>query len=115
MSAGRSDRCRPGVSLPMGRTDLSIATAGQSSHGVLLSLLFSQRWAAQLNAMRVVDDAVQDRIGQSGIADQVVPAVHRDLAGDQGGATPATILGDFEHVAALLWAERLEGPVVEDE
>lgn len=44
-----------------------------------------------------------------------MPAIYRDLAGDQGGAAPVTIFGDLEHVAALLWAHWLEPPIVEDE
>ena len=36
--------------------------------------------------MGVVDDAVEDGIGERGIADDVVPAVDRDLAGEGGAA-----------------------------
>ena len=50
-----------------------------------------------------------------GVADQVVPAVDGDLAGDQGGAAAVAFLDDLEQIAALLGTERLEAPVVEDE
>ena len=75
-----------GVAPPVGLVDLSIRMATRSSHGVLLSLLFAERIAAQLDAMGVVDDAVEDRVGKSWIADQVVPAVHWNLACDQRSA-----------------------------
>ena len=50
-----------------------------------------------------------------GLADQVVPAVDRDLAGDQRGAAAVAVLDDLQHVVALLGAERLETPIVEDQ
>ena len=60
-----------------------------------LSLLLTERITAQLDAMGVVDDAVEDGVGQSWIADQVVPAVDWDLAGDQRGAASVAVLDDF--------------------
>jgi len=104
-----------GVAPPVGWADLSIRIATWSSHGVLLSLLFAERIAAQLDAMGVVDDAIEDRVGQSWIADQVMPAVHWDLAGDQRGATSVAVLDDLQQVVALLGGERFEPPVVKDE
>ena len=77
--------------------------------------LLAQRVAAQLDAVGGVNDAVEYRVGDGRIADQVVPAVDRDLAGDDGGGAAVALLEDFEEVAALLRAKRLETPVVEDE
>jgi hypothetical protein len=37
-----------------------------------------------------------------------VPAIDRDLAGDQCGTTPVALLDDLEQVAALLGPERLQ-------
>ena len=42
-----------------------------SSHNVLLSLLSAERLAAQLDAVGVVDDAVQDRVGESWVAEHL--------------------------------------------
>jgi hypothetical protein len=57
-----------------------------------------------------VDDASEDRVGDGRIADQVVPAVDRDLAGDDGGAAAVALLDDLEEdleeVATLLGATR---------
>ena len=50
-----------------------------------------------------------------GSADQVVPAIDRDLAGDEGSAAAVAVFDDLEQVAALLGPERLEAPVVEDQ
>ncbi len=60
-----------------------------------------------------MDDAVEDRVGQRRVADQVVPAIHRDLAGDQRGAAAVALLDDLEQIVTLLGAERLEPPIVE--
>ena len=44
-----------------------------------------------------------------------MPAIHRDLAGDQGGAAAVAVFDDFQHVVALLGAERFEAPIIEDQ
>ncbi|HUA54675.1 MAG TPA: hypothetical protein VMB81_21025 [Candidatus Sulfotelmatobacter sp.] len=51
----------------------------------------AQRVAAQLDAVGGVDDAVEDGVGDGGVADQVVPAVDWDLAGDDGCAAAAAV------------------------
>ena len=61
---------------PVGLVDLSIGMVFGSSHCVFLSPPSAKRIAAQLDAMGIVDDAVEDGIGESWVADQVVPAVH---------------------------------------
>ena len=63
--------------------------------------------------MGIVNDAVEDRVGQGGIPDQGMRAVHRDLAGDQGGATAVAVFDDFEHIVALLGTERFDSTIVE--
>src|SRR5215217_3169426 len=77
--------------------------------------LLAQGLATELRAMGVVDDAIQDRVAKGGVSDQVMPPVHGNLAGDQGGAAAVAFLDDLEHVATLLGPKRLEPPVVEDE
>ena len=62
-----------------------------------------------------MNDAVENGVGQGGNADQVVPAVHGNLAGDDDRALVVAILNDFEQVARLVGVERLRPPVVEDE
>jgi len=43
-----------------------------------------------------------------------VPALDRDLAGDQSGASAVAVFDDLQAVVALLGPERFEAPVVED-
>src|SRR5215472_11075896 len=65
--------------------------------------------------MSVMDDSVEDGVGEGRFADQIVPAVDRDLAGDQRGAAAVAVLDDLQQVMTLLGSERLETPVVEDQ
>jgi len=53
----------------VGLVDLSIRVVFGSSHRVFLSPLSAKRIAAQLDAMGVVDDAVEDGIDESWVAD----------------------------------------------
>lgn len=48
--------------------------------GVLLSHAFS----GKLKAVSVVNEAIEDRVAESGVTDDVVPKFDGDLAGDDG-------------------------------
>ena len=52
--------------------------------------------------MSAVHQTVEHGIGDCGIADVSVPAVDRQLAGDDGGSAAVTIVDDFQQVAPLL-------------
>src|SRR5437764_5696599 len=78
MSAGVAGRPVLGVISP-------IARRAGSSGGVFRRLL-TQTVAAELEAVGIVNDAVEDGVSECRLSDQGVPAVDQDLAGDQGGA-----------------------------
>src|ERR1700747_1580942 len=86
-----------------------------SSIGDFRRLLLAQAVAAELQAMSVMDDAVEDGVGEGRFADQIVPAVDRDLAGDQRGAAAVAVLDDLQQVVTLLGTKWLKTPVVEDQ
>jgi len=65
--------------------------------------------------MGVVDDAVEDGVGQGRITDQIVPSVDRDLAGDQRGTSTGSFLGDLQKVAPLFRTEGFTAPVIQDQ
>ena len=44
-----------------------------------------------------------------------MPALDRELAGDDGGAPPVAFFENLQEVMTGLCVERLESPVVEDE
>src|SRR3954468_7556653 len=65
--------------------------------------------------MRAVNDAVQDRVTERWIRNDVVPVGHRHLAGDQQRTLPFTVVNDLQQVPALLGVQRFGTPVVDDE
>ena len=48
-----------------------------------------------------------------GISNHIVPAVDRNLAGDDERAFVVTVLDDFEEIARLFGVERLRPPIVQ--
>jgi hypothetical protein len=81
----------------------------------VLALGFAQRWTLELDAVGAVDGAVADGVGEGGVADDLVPGLDGELAGDEGGGALVAVLDDLEEVAAFLVLERREAPVVDDE
>ena len=75
---------------------------------------FPQALTAQFDAVSIMHDAVQDGIGERWIAYDFIPAIHRNLAGDQDRATVVTVLDDLEQVAAAISVERFWPPYVDD-
>ena len=65
--------------------------------------------------MGVVNEAVEDSVGVSRVADERVPFVHGDLAGEDRRAAAVTFLEDFVEVATGSSIERFEAPIVEDQ
>jgi hypothetical protein len=63
----------------------------------------------------VVDEAVEDGVGIGRIADDLVPFVDRDLAGEDGGAAAVAFFEDLVEIAASVGVEGVETPIVEDE
>src|SRR3990172_361745 len=83
---------------------------------VRLRLFLSpHRGAFQDQAMRLVDQTVEDRIAKGGVADALVPVVEGQLTGHQGGAAAVAVFEDFEQVAAFAVGQGSEAPVVEHE
>jgi hypothetical protein len=56
--------------------------------------------APMMNAINAVP--YEDGVGERRLADQIVPFIDRDLAGDQCSAAAVAVFDDFEHVVALL-------------
>src|SRR5689334_21805215 len=83
--------------------------------GVLCSADFAQGLALQLEPVSAVNEAVEHRVGNGGIADVGVPVVDWQLAGDDGGSAAVPIVDDFQQIASLLGGEWCQSPVIEDE
>ncbi len=74
-----------------------------------------QGFAGEIDAVGVVDEAVEDGVGIGGVADKAMPVGDRDLAGDESGFAPVAVFEDFQKVMAALGRQGFETPVVEDE
>jgi hypothetical protein len=51
---------------------------------------------SELDAMGIVDDPVEDGIGKGRLVNRVMPAIDRDLAGDQGAAAAIAVFANLE-------------------
>jgi hypothetical protein len=64
---------------------------------------------------RHYDEAIEDRIGVGGLADEVVPGFDGELAGEQRGAASMAFLHDLHEIAPLASIEAVRTEVVEDQ
>ena len=93
----------PPVSIDVGRVT-SARRSGFVSHHLVVRLTGSAfRGAAlaqgvdsELEVMGIVDDPVEDGIGKGRLAKEVMPAIDRDLAGDQGAAAAVAVFDNLE-------------------
>jgi hypothetical protein len=67
--------------------------------------MFAHALAGQVDAIGIVNEAVEDSVGDGGIADDFIPVVDGDLAGDDGRAALVAVLDDLEEIAALIVIE----------
>ena len=65
--------------------------------------------------MGIVNEAVQDGVGEGWLADDIMPARYGELAGDEDRAAAMAILHHLQQVALLLGGHRGKSPVVEDQ
>src|SRR5687768_12158210 len=77
--------------------------------------LLSQALAGEFDPISIVDEPIQDRIGNGGVADNLVPALDRDLAGHDGGASFIAVFDDLEQITPLIVIELLGPPIIENE
>ena len=63
----------------------------------------------------MVQQAIQDGIGDGRFTDDGMPVFDGALAGDDGGIFPIAILDDFEQVVTLRIIERSQEQIIEDE
>ena len=65
--------------------------------------------------MRIVDEAVQDGVGVSGVANDLMPGGQRELGGDDRRPAAVSLLEDFEQIVTGAGVEGFEAEVVENE
>src|SRR5262249_56857461 len=69
----------------------------------------------ELEAVGVMDEAIEDGIGESGLADEIVPGFDGELAGDQRRRATMPILDDLHKIAPLAGVEAVRTEVVQNE
>src|SRR4051812_45890669 len=65
--------------------------------------------------MTLVNDSVEDRIGQRGLSQIRVPCVHRELACDERGSRADPIVEYFQQVGPVLSRQCCETPVIQQD
>jgi len=72
----------------------------------------AQTVAGEIDAIGVVDQAVEDGISIGRIADEGVPLIDRDLAGQDGRAAAIAFFEDLVEVVAGAGVKRFETPII---
>jgi hypothetical protein len=65
--------------------------------------------------MRIVDNSVEDGVGDGRLADHLVPLSDRQLGCDQGGFSSVALFEDFKKIEALLIIETVSTPIIQDQ
>jgi hypothetical protein len=73
---------------------------------------FAHRSALKFDAVRVVNEPVEDAIGHSGITDLIVPLSDGNLAGKNGGTRGIAVIADFQKVAAFRVCQWSHRPII---
>src|SRR5258708_811675 len=82
---------------------------------LIAGVLFSHAFSGELKAVSVVNKAIQDGVAEGGVADNFVPMLDGDLAGDDGRGATVAIIKDLQKVAPFGRIENRKAPVVEDQ
>src|SRR5271169_5839995 len=65
--------------------------------------------------MRIVDEAIQDGVGVSGVANDLMPGGQGELGGDDRRPAAVSLLENFEQIMTGAGVEGFEAEVVENE
>ena len=69
----------------------------------------------ELEAVSVVDEAIEDGIGEGRLADEVVPGFDGELAGHQRRRAAMPLLDDLHEIASLTSGEAVGTEIVQNE
>ena len=82
---------------------------------VFARLYLSHGGSIEFDSVGVVDYAVKDGIGEGGFANNLVPLVDRELAGNQDRCILVPIFDDFHEIPSLVSIESIRPPVIQDQ
>ncbi len=94
-------------------TGLVFATSTASVVGQIRGAFPDGFRLAELDAVGVVHEPLADGVGKRRVADDGVPVLGLELAGDDGRARVVAVIEQFEQILAVLRGEGLEAKVVQ--
>src|SRR3989442_14512989 len=77
------------------------ASGGTRSCSLLSAAFFAHRFAFQLDAMCIMDQAVEDAVGRGRVADLRMPVGHRRLRGQNSGTGLIAVVADLQKISAF--------------
>lgn len=78
-------------------------------------LLFAHGITREFDAFGVVDEAIEDGVGEGGVLELAVPEFDGELAGDEDAAALLPVFEEFEEQRLMAGAHGHEAEVVEDD
>jgi hypothetical protein len=88
-----------------------ILVRGRSQLGSFLSHGIS----FQIDFVSIVDNAIEDRIGDGGVLNEFMPVIYGKLAGDKSGAKAVAVIDEFQEIAALFCIEFTHSPIIQQQ
>ena len=96
------DACSEGWRTPWSeRSDAGVLGYFTDKSGDVKCLFFSHGSSFQLNAVSIVNESIQDSIGDRWITDMVVPVFHGELARNKGRGIAVAVFNDFQKISSL--------------
>ncbi len=93
----------------MGSRGLLDVKSGALGSGLSQAVTFERQ------PVGIVDEAVEDGVGDGRVGDGLMPLLDRELAGHDGRAATVPIINDLQEVASLIRRQIGETPVVKDQ
>ena len=77
--------------------------------------MFAHRLAFEFDSIRVVNQPIQDSVGDRGVGNDLVPLVDGKLAGDEGGFHPLAVVENLQQIPILFARHGGDAKIVEDD
>ena len=75
---------------------------------------FSHGFSLECDGVSVVDESVENGVGQGGVSDGFVPVFDGYLGGDEGGGAVVSVFGNLEEISSFFIRQEGRSPVVND-
>jgi hypothetical protein len=85
-----------------------------SAYGIGV-VIFSEGLALEFEFVGLMDEAIEDRVGEGGVSQIVVPMFDWQLTGDDGRAGADTIIEQLKQIRTCALIERSQSPVVQND